>query len=201
MHESEFRTQTPEQTPKDEMEVIREAQKREREWFSDIAAMETDTDLSRAVERGDAVHIQTEGDGYKIAAKVPEQRRVLRPEAKEVMDTVTERWKERVREEFGDEDEHYFLVISSLARTTTFQNELIEQGYPALPDSTHTKLAAFDIGTTWLKENKPRLLELLDETLQTHTDPEHINWIDEPTIGAYHICTRPTDPDIARETY
>ena len=82
-------------------------------------------------------------------------------------------------------------MISSLARTTDYQKQLIAAGYPAAPDSAHTKLVAFDIASKWFRDNQPFIAQILDQLLQRFFQEGRINLIDEKTIGAYHVARNP----------
>jgi len=186
----------PAQTPEKELEQIRTQQKRELVWYKDIPTIETLDDLARAIETGHAVPIPTEGDGYKVSATIPEEFRYTSQKTKSILDEITHAWKNKVQTEYGSKSENYFLVVSSLARTKQYQQNLIDRGYPALPESTHTKLGAFDIGITWLRENEPRLLDILNEVIQEKRNTDHVNIIEEPSIGAYHFCVKPIDQEI-----
>lgn len=131
------------------------------------------------------------GEGYKISAKVPKEFKVLESNTFTLLNEVSKRWAQELENE-GINTTNLFLVISSLARTTTYQQQLIEQGYPAVGDSTHTKLGAFDIATKWFKENKPEVLEVLYRILESLQKEGRINFIAEPEIGAYHVALNPT---------
>ncbi len=108
-----------------------------------------------------------------------------------LLDEVAQAWLEKVTTR-GINPADVFLVVSSLGRTLAYQNELIEKGYPAADESSHTKLGAFDIATAWFSENRPELLEILNETLEELALSQSFNEIDEPDVGARHIAWNPT---------
>lgn len=175
------------QTEQDELERIMEQQRVEVPWWENTPNMETVADIEKAVEGGSAVIVPDEGTGYKVSANVKPEFRVLEKNTKTALDEVAEEWL-RGLEERGLSDPKLFLIISSLARTTEFQKELIAKGYPAAEQSTHTHLGAFDIASKWLSENRPEVLDVLTEVLNKIKAENRINFIEEPSIGAYHIA-------------
>ncbi len=179
-----------EQTPAIEFEKIKEDQKKEALWWESYPTMKTTADIENSIESGFAQVIPNQGVGYKISEKVRPEFRVLENNTYEILQEISEAWLERVRQN-GNVSENVFLVISSLARTEEFQQQLIEQGYPAVENSTHTKLGAFDIAIKWFATNAPDLLMSLKEVLDIFVAQEKINVIEEPTIGVYHIASKP----------
>ena len=177
-------------TPDGELVRIREEQERERVWWSGRKTMESVDDLARSLEEGWAITVPSEGEGYRLSAKVREEFRVLERETFALLQDVAREWLGRINNE-GTLREDVFLVISSLGRTVEFQRQLIEEGYPAAEDSTHTKLGAFDVATAWFKQNRPELLTVLIDVLNDYAEQGRLNCIDEPTVGAYHVALNP----------
>lgn len=174
-----------------EMERILEEQKVEQTWWDDKPNMETEEDIEKAVKNGYAVRVTDDiSKGYKISAKTREEFRVLERNTATLLNEVGERWLAKLKAKNLD-DGKTFLVISSLARTTEFQQKLIAEGYPAAEKSTHTRLGAFDIAIAWFRANKPEVLDLLTEVLDELVQEKRINFIEEPDIGAYHVAWNP----------
>ena len=172
------------ETSPEELQRILAEQRRELEWWGDQPAMESAEDIRAAIERGDAAWVPAEGVGYKISAKVPEEFRALDADALATLQGIAAEWKE------GMKDDKLFLVVSSLARTLEYQQQLIARGYPAAENSTHTKLGAFDIATRWLEENRPDALAVLEKVIAARADRDELNFIREPEVGAWHVAVR-----------
>jgi len=179
------------QTPTAELEGIVEAQQREATWWQDYPMMKTPQDIHNKVEAGEAEVIADVGEGYKISAKVLPEFRVLENHTCETLHEIAKLWLQKVQQ-LERENKNVFLVVTSLARTEEYQQKLIAEGYPAVENSTHTKLGAFDISVKWFKENDPELFNVLVEVLNEFAQDEKINVIDEPTIGVYHIAANPS---------
>jgi len=174
-------------TPEDELKGILAKQQIETKWWENAPKMETDADIEREVQEGRASRIADEGVGYKISPGVKEQFKVLENNTKALLEEVARRWIEKLHLK-GIESEGAYLRITSLARTTKYQQELIEKGYPAAPDSTHTKLGAFDILINWFQNNRPELFKALQEVLDEIKKDSRANCIEEPEIGVMHIA-------------
>ncbi len=175
-------------TPDEEFTRIKSEQHREQEWWAEQPKMHTSEDILARVESGHVRRLPDVGIGYKISGKVREDFRYLDNAAADLLEIIASQWERKVAK-YGL-GENLFLVVSSLARTEEFQQQLIEQGYPAVENSTHTKLGAFDIAIQWFEQNRPELLSVLREVLK-EMDSNQVNTIEEPTIGALHIAAKP----------
>jgi len=125
-------------------------------------------------------------NNYRISTLTPEDFNVLRLSAKYLLDTIASRWRVIIS------NPERFLVITSLARTVSYQTELQERGYPTVVDSTHTKLAAFDIFTAWFVQHDQAAFDALLEVVTELQESGDLNLIMEPTVGVIHICVNPT---------
>ena len=178
-------------TSSEELDRIREIQEIEAGWWKNMPVMNSDSDIEQSIQNGDAVRI-LDGNAnarYKISAKVEQKFRVLELHTAELLQIIARRWTEDMNAE--GQSQELFLVVSSLGRTIERQKELIAKGYPAVENSTHTKLGAFDIATKWLRDNNPEALLVLERILKELSGNGEINFIPEDTIGAYHIASRP----------
>lgn len=177
-------------TSSNELVRVRDEQLREQEWWGSAPVMKTRADIDSAVESGGAVRVPEKGEGYQLSPGIKDEFKVLEKQTFELMEQICAQWQSRVRGHdamLGD----VYLRVTSLARTVEYQEELILKGYPASENSTHTKLGAFDLLSSWLEANRPDLLGMLDEILEPLQQEGRINWIKEPEIGAYHIAANP----------
>ncbi len=174
----------------DERLRIGEEQSIETSWWSDAPKMQTVTDIESAIESGAAVRVPEEGEGYRLSPGVREEFRALDRRAFELMESIAIAWNQAIHAKYQDLEPVY-LRITSLARTVEYQEELALRGYPAAADSTHTRLGAFDILSSFLEKNHPYLLRDLDSILTELQAAGRINWIREPEVGAYHIALNP----------
>ena len=178
------------QTSEEELQRILAEQAVEQDWWQNYPTMEGQEDIQKAITSGRATVVPSEGVGYKISARVPENFRVLELYTKALLDQTAQLWLRKLSAK-EISDPKLFLVVSSLGRTTEYQKQLREQGYPTAENSTHTKLGAFDIAVNWFKQNRPELLDALDEALNELKTEHEFNWILEPEIGAYYIASNP----------
>ncbi|MEK7505876.1 MAG: DUF5715 family protein [Patescibacteria group bacterium] len=195
MNENEgeiFELAKPPITSEKELKGILSAQQIEREWWGDKPEMSSLEDLKKALESGLASIVPEVGKGYKISEKVPKEFRMLEKETFNLLNKIAGEWAGGVTRENG---EKVFLVVSSLARTTDYQRELIAAGYPAAEHSTHTKLGAFDIAFRWLEKNKPEALQKLKDIIGRLVAEGEANFILEEAVGVYHIAHNPTAGD------
>ncbi len=176
-------------TPPEEMETIIKTQQREADWYQTYPAMELLADIQQAQETGQALAVPETGEGYKLATTVKTEFKFLSPQALAKLQEISSKWHAGLPADQKD----LFLVITSLARTTQYQAELIRQGYPAVKNSTHTKLGAFDIGIQWLKTHAPTAYQNLMTILTQQDQQGEINLIEETTIQALHIAVKPED--------
>ncbi|HYF04713.1 MAG TPA: DUF5715 family protein [Patescibacteria group bacterium] len=187
------------ETSTEEMERILQEQQREKVWYKHIPSLLTSKDIEHAVEQKKAVRLSQVGKWYKISDKTPSEFWVLDPQTAELLSDITTEWGKRListnlaTEEGTDKKGNPFLAITSLARTVEYQQQLQEQGYPAADgeDSTHTKLAAFDIWIGWLRKEKPELYKPLEEILKRLQREGKINLIEETSIEVLHIARNP----------
>ena len=175
-------------TPKSELERILASQKAEVLWWRDRPTMSSAEDLQKALESGVASFVPEIGIGYRISEKVPKEFRILEKETLNLLNKIASEWTEGIKGEGGEE---IFLVVSSLARTADYQRKLIDAGYPAAENSTHTKLGAFDIAFRWLEENRPQALQKLRDIISPIVAESKANFIIEEAVGVYHIAHNP----------
>lgn len=178
-------------TSAQEIEDIRRAQRREAAWWQRKPALEDPADIETLLESGKVIRVPDQGAWYRISEKTPEEFRVLEQNTFDLLEYISKKWAEKLQKR-GTSTDNIFLVITSLARTKQYQEKLARQGYPAIEEgSTHTKLGAFDIAIEWFQKNRPELLEALHEVLEELSNEEKINFIEEPTVGVYHIASNP----------
>ncbi len=177
------------ETPSEELAEILAAQKLEAEWWKDAPVMETEADIERALGSGRAERI-IDGAFSRVSAKVPEHFRVLDKETKKLLDEFVAEWGAELQRR-NINPEGLFLVISSLARTKAYQEELRASGYPGAEESTHTKLGAFDVAVEWFEKNRPEVAAVVEDVAKKFFDEGRINLIRERTIGALHIARNP----------
>ncbi len=187
--EETFDLGKPPATSEKELENIFSIQQVELGWWKDKPAMSSIEDLSGALERGVASVVEDTGRGYRISEKVPKKFRILESNTLKLLQEISGKWLDRIGSKTGEE---LFLVVSSLARTTGYQRKLIEAGYPAAENSTHTKLGAFDIAFRWLADKKPEELKILNQIIADIVAEGRANFIIEEAVGAYHIAHNPT---------
>jgi hypothetical protein len=176
--------------PDAERERIMLESKIEQEWLSAIPVMYLQEELTQAVEAGAALRVPDRGDGFELSPGIPEEFRVLRPEAKVVLDAVVKEWQRRCMEQ-GLEMKDVYLRITSLARTVEYETYLQSRGYPVVGEGSHTKLMAFDILVSWLEKFAPAHLEILSRILLDLHNVKRVNLINEPTVGVYHVAVNP----------
>ncbi len=173
-------------TPNEEMKRIEAAQAIELEWWANTPPVTSEQEIADRLAVGTAHLLENKGElPYRVSEKIPEPFRVLDTKAAALLTEIAQQWREQLN------DQELFLVVSSAARTVDRQQALIDQGYPGAPDSSHTRLMAFDIGISWLADNDPNALEVLEQTLQTLQAEGKLNYIFEPTVGVVHICVHP----------
>ncbi len=179
-------------TPDSELDLIRFSQKREQAWWDDYLTMNTLHDVEEAEKIGYLVRLPGGADYYKMSKYVIEELRVLHPIALAALDNISLHWHACMHEQ-GIPCDDLFLVVSSLTRTIERQDTLTADGYPTADGiSTHCKGGAFDIGVKWYKEfDRMDALRVLDDILGSLHRSGQINWIPEPTIGAYHVAVNP----------
>ena len=181
-------------TPASELARIREEHERERLWWEGVPPVSTLAELERLVATGQAVRIGNIGAGFRISATCHPDFRVLRWDACLMLEHVVNCWRGQMRLAGLASADEYFLVITSLGRTVEYQQELARAGYPTpieAEDSTHTRLAAFDIGTTWFRDHEPRALFALMAVFEDPALAARVNVIVEEEVGALHIAARP----------
>lgn len=181
----------PRETPPEELAVILAAQKIEAGWWKNTPAIRSAADIAEAVRTKRAVNIFSRR-GFKISEKVPEEFRVLEKETAALLVEIADTWTNELEKSGIDiSRENLFLVITSLGRTAEYQEQLIAAGFPAAPESAHTKLTAFDITHKWLEENQPVIAGILENLLERLSGDGRINLIKEKTMGVYHIARNP----------
>ncbi|MDO8585112.1 MAG: DUF5715 family protein [bacterium] len=177
------------ETPPEELAEILAAQKLEAEWWKDAPVMQTEADIEHALGSGRAERV-INGAFFRVSANVPEHFRVLDKETKKLLDEFAAEWGAELQRR-NINPEGLFLVISSLARTAAYQEELRVKGYPGAEGSTHTKLGAFDIAVAWFEKNRPEVAAAVEDIAQKFFDEGRINLIREHTVGALHIARNP----------
>lgn len=180
----------PRSSPEEKERVIEE-QASEQGWWKDAPRMQTSADIQKAIESGSAVPVPNAGEGYALSPGVRDEFKALGKATFALLQDIAKQWQIRARQR--DVNAEVYLRITSLARTVEYQMNLIEQGYPGAVDSTHVKLGAFDILSSWLEQNRPDLLTDLDAILEPLMRDGQINWIKEPEVGAYHIALNPSN--------
>jgi|SRR3989344_5436408 len=176
--------------PVQEMVRISNEQSREQEWWAKYSDVQTPADIEVAIASGRATRVPDAGAGYRLSPGVKAEFKALDTRALNVLNAVAAEWLSRVRRKDISTDDLY-LRITSLARTVEYQRELADRGYPAVECSTHSKLGAFDILSSWFEKNRPDLLAELDAVLEEYKTGDRINWIREPDVGVYHIALNP----------
>jgi hypothetical protein len=126
-------------TSEGELNEILEKQKVETRWWREVDPVDTIKEIEDRVQAGTAVRLPDSGLGYQISPGVRPEFRVLEVNTKKLLEDVAKKWVEVLRQRRIN-SESAFLRITSLARTTEFQKQLIQQGYPAAENSTHTKI-------------------------------------------------------------
>jgi len=174
--------------PPVELAIIRQGVEVEREWWKHRTPVRSQADVSSAVRNGVAVRVPLKGKHYRISARAPKQLHVLDACAYRLLRDVAEMWHAKLEED----DEELFLVVSSLARTPQRQALLRRRGFPAVEDSTHLKLVAFDIAVAWFLKHRPRAYRALQETLDMFSERGFLNHVHEPSIGVMHVCMHPS---------
>ena len=130
-------------------------QEQERQWWKDVPSMRTVHDIEDALNSGRAERVEDVGIGYQVSQGVKEEFKVLERHTYQMLQYIAHEWLSRLQRR-GHTAADIYLRITSLARTVEYQDELISQGYPAVTDSTHVKLGAFDILTSWLLDQRNR---------------------------------------------
>ncbi len=177
------------EVPPDEYDRIKFETALERVWGEALPSAQTDDDLHAWCESGEVVEVPVVGEGYQVSPGVPEQFRLLRPRAREILGIVATEWRRRCRERGLDED--VYLRITSLARTVSYEQALRSQGYPVVGEGLHTKLLAFDILVAWLQSHASAELSILTRILLDLHNEGSINLVYEPSVGVYHVGVKP----------
>jgi hypothetical protein len=178
-----------------ELRAIRAAQEREYELWRGIEPYQDAKAIQEAVTSGELVPISDQPElGYKISANADMDLRYIRPGLVKLIKNLSVTWLKYMRR-FGEPHENLFLILTSFVRTMSYQQRLIEAGYPAARDdrSTHLRGAAFDIGTKWLESHRPRAVEALRAALKELSERHEINIIYEEAVGAFHIAASPQE--------
>ena len=176
-----------------ELTRIKAEQKREILWWKNYPIMRSQNDIDHQVSVGKAVRVHG-NDFWRISANVNPSCHVLENTTHLRLQSITESWHQCVRREKLPEHDTLYLIVSSMARTTTLQGKLVLNGNPAVGDenSTHCRLGAFDFGIEgFIKYGRTDALGILDEILQDMHDRDLINWIKEPEINVYHVAINP----------
>lgn len=176
--------------PTDERTRIIDEAQIEREWLRGIATMYTQAELLQSIEAGVAQRMPNSGTGYELSVGIPDELRVLRPEAKVVLEMVAGEWQHRCVAQ-GLDIKNVYLRITSLARTVEYERYLATQGYPIVGEGSHTKLMAFDIYVSWLEVNAPEHWNILTQILHDLHKTERVNIINEPSVGVCHVAVNP----------
>jgi hypothetical protein len=187
----------------------------ESSWYHSEDKFRTNEEIAQAVERGDLIHVEPEGDSYQLIGRLRNgtEPDVLRPKAAHFLDEVTTKWAEAAN------TESILLAVTSLHRTAQLQQELINSagGYLAnSPDeSSHLTGYSFDIscrsyyqkteeGTkpvqTWNPASgqfNPSVFIPLRELLEDYRQKGLCNFVIEnagkdvlePSV--YHVCVGP----------
>lgn len=181
----------PPPTPEAEVQRILSEQSVELDWWEEEPKFADAAEVAQAIKTGQLIQVPDIGVGYKIEVKgVPPERRCLTSATSALLQEVSRRWISGVRH--AQLDAAQFLVVTSLTRPTDYQHELQQAGvYPAAEDSSHERGLAFDMAVKWFRSNSPRAAEILQRVLDDLKHEELINWIDETTVGCFHICPSP----------
>lgn len=172
------------ETPKEEMAEILRQQQVEQDWWKELPQMQDDEDIVDAVLDRAAVSV-ADGENYRISERAPEEFNVLHTRAYRLLEDIAAQWREKI------EDPELSLIVTSMARTIPYQRKLQQRGYPAVENSSHTKLVAFDISTDWLQTNAPHAYEALMEVVEPMQEAGMVNLVPEPTVGVLHVCVSP----------
>ncbi|GEM_PF-1445155 len=182
---------SPLPTPEAETERILAEQAVEMKWWKEARKFTTQAEVGDAMTSGALMRVPDSGEGYKIEIKgVPEERRCLTEAAATLLQEVARAWIIQAQKE--NVENAQFLVVTSLTRSTEYQRKLQEAGiYPAAEDSSHERGLAFDVAIKWFRKNAPRAAEILQGVLEELKRQGMINFIDETTVGCFHICPSP----------
>ncbi|MBM3309538.1 MAG: hypothetical protein FJY77_04720 [Candidatus Altiarchaeales archaeon] len=200
--------------PEEELKHIMSATEVERQWHEaagsvdfkareDIDAAEREgrvvrfppKDETRIVENPKTKAIVRQAEYYEVTAPECRGSRELKLLWDGILDGYLKLCGER-----GLDPKGVRLRITSLARTTEYQQKLIREGYPAAEKSSHTKGEALDIYFEWLAENKPDHARALADVLGRMKAEERINVVMEHmNIGGkphrvLHIARNPLKP-------
>ena len=184
-------------TGDDEMTEIMHAQEREYEWWKDIPAYASEFHILKAEREGELQALdeeKLEKSHFRISANTAPDLKYLRPNVIDVIMKLGIDWAKNMKK--ADESmERTFLVLTSFVRTIDYQQELADRGYPAAEGdkSTHLRGGAVDIGIGWLEDNRPKVVELLKQTLSDMQEIEglRLNVIYEESVRAIHIAVHP----------
>lgn len=165
----------------------------ERIWWAPRRVYLTDLDIAQDVALGQLVILSRMNNGYRISSNV--KNSVATPEMRLFLADLVRQWRVQLIRSDLDPLRHD-LIVASLIRTQTHQNELIAQGAPAADVSSHSKGVAVDIGKIWFERNDRGYADALYSVLQSMADKGQINLIAEDLAGVWHIAL---SPDFERE--
>jgi hypothetical protein len=118
------------------------------------------------------------------------EHRALTPTTLALLEHVSREWAEEASFR-GSNVAGKFLLVSSLTRPSNYQQELVEKGFPAVPDSSHERGYAFDISYRWFYEYHLAGEEALRAVLMRLQKEGAANVIDEHEIRVFHVSPSP----------
>lgn len=196
----------------EELERVRRLSEIERNWWRTLPAYETAEDIMRDVESGFLKKIESD-ENLKLIMRfensdLKEWPPYLPKETAALLKEVGRRWREKAAQKEISEETR--LAVTSLIRTTAYQEELIKRGKLAMPESPHTKGQCFDIDgcgyynggkavnprqtDDYQNSHNPNVHETLKETLEEMKAENCLNYILEykgTDNQCFHITRNP----------
>ncbi len=197
---------------KEELEEVRRLSEEERMWWKDFLPYETTEQILKAIERGILEEIKGD-ENFRLIMRFsnPELEKwqpYLDKNAAALLSEVGERWRKKIKVSRLPND--ICLALTSLVRTKKYQEEIINAGKLAMPDSPHTKGQSFDIDgcgyyigdsvvnprqcENYQEIYKPLVHQILKEVLGEMKNEGHLSYIQEnKNTGnqCFHITRNP----------
>lgn len=196
----------------EELERVKRLSELERNWWRALPAYETAEDIMRDVRSGFLKKIDSD-ENLKLIMRfensdLKEWPPYLPKETAALLKEVGRRWREKAAQKEISEETR--LAVTSLIRTTAYQEELIKRGKLAMPESPHTKGQCFDIDgcgyynggkavnprqtDDYKNSHNPNVHETLKETLEEMKAENCLNYILEyegTNNQCFHITRSP----------
>lgn len=130
-----------------QLEEVRKLSEKERAWWANVPAYETNEEILENFEKGILVKIEDD-ENFKLIMRFSNPRLedwqpYLSEEAAALLREIGKRWRGKMKAVRLPDDIR--LAVTSLVRTKKYQEKIIAAGKLAMPNSPHTKGQSFDI--------------------------------------------------------